>query len=169
MENTTISCFVSKDYRIVANDKKDQSREYEFYLEIRRLRIKDYLSIHPFPVEFRHDAVARNFFDERVGTPEKLMEFVKTAHLSKAELAKLLVPEIRQMFLNVCAILEKEATDRCGSSGEPCLEDGCAFEGTNEVCLNAVLLSEGKCLKACIDIWISKFEDPKNRIDIWRR
>ena len=116
----------------------------------------------------RHDAVARNFFDQIVGTPEKLMEFVKTARLSKVSLAALLQPEKRQAFLGMCAVIEKEATDNCGISGSPCLEDGCAFDGTDEVCLNATLLSEGKCLRACTDVWVEMFENPKSRIEAWR-
>lgn len=105
---------------------------------------------------------------ETIDSPEKLMEFVKTVHLSKASLAALLKPESQQAFLGACAVIEKEATDKCGSSGDPCLEDGCAFEGTNEVCLNAVLLSEEKCLRACTDVWVKIFENPENRIDVWR-
>lgn len=168
---TTLSCFVAKNDREVHDDKtndimKSQCFEFEFDLELRRFKLIGMPRSRV--IEPRHWMAAHDFFDLRVGTPEKLMKFVKTTSLSKAGLAKLLIPEVGQTFLTVCAVLEKEATDSCGSSGDTCLEDGCAFEGTEDICLNAVLLSEGKCLRACTDIWVKTFENPENRIDVWR-
>lgn len=116
-----------------------------------------------------YDRVAQDYFDQLVGTPEKLMDFAIKSNLDKATLASLLEPRIRKHFLNTCAVLEKEATDNCGAGGNTCLEDGCAFEGTDETCLNAVLLSEGKCLRECVNVWANKFRYPENRIEIWRK
>jgi len=97
------------------------------------------------------------------------MEFVRKGNLDKASLASLLEPKIRKTFLlDICAVLEKDATNKCKNSGDTCLEDGCAFDGTDEVCLNAVLMSEGKCLKLCIDAWIYIFTSSENRIRVWR-
>lgn len=168
--DTTISCFVAKNGRVVVDNKienvsKNQFFEYEFDLEFRRFRLIYYPKV--YIIESMHRSAARNHFDQLVGTPEKLMKFAREAKFSKDGLARLLVSEIRPSFLSVCAVLEKEATNKCGSS-DPCLEDGCAFEGTDEVCLNAVLLSEGKCLKACTDVWINNFKNPENRIEIWK-
>lgn len=167
----TLSCFVAKNGREVrggwvGGTVDGQYFEFEFDLEFRRSRLT-YLPKSAL-MESMHWMAANVFFDLRVGTPERLMKFVETAHLSKAELAKLLIPEVGQTFLTVCAVLEKEATDKCGANNDPCLESGCAFEGTDDVCLNAVLLSEGKCLKDCTDIWVKTFENPENRIEIWR-
>ena len=168
--DTTISCFVAKNGQVIVskeidNVMKTECLEYGFDLEFRRFHLiycPKFCIIEPM-----HRTAVRNHFDQLVGTPEKLMELARVAHFSKEGLARLLVSEIRPSFFSACAVLEKEATSRCGSS-DPCLEEGCAFEGNDEVCLNAVLLSEGKCLKACTDVWVNNFKNPENRIEIWK-
>ncbi len=110
---TTLTCFVTKDYQIAVDgvDDKSQCLKFGFDLEFRRLNP---FLFGPFSVELRHDAVARNFFDQLVGTPEKLIEFVRKNQLSKTSLTALLEPRIRIMFLSVCAILEKDTTkEKC--------------------------------------------------------
>lgn len=169
-----VSCFVAKGGTVIIGDGnlneeiKSQCLEYQFDLEFRRMFNIVMPSQDKFLAEKFHYHAACKFFDNCFGTPEKLMKFAKTAYWSKAKLATLLDPSVRQMFLKVCGILEKEATIKCWSSGDPCLESGCSFDGTDEVCLNAVLLSEEEYLRACVDIWIMKFENPANRIPIWR-
>jgi hypothetical protein len=165
----TITCWVTEDYRLAVEDMDDKELclEYVFDLETRRMfRIGK--TQPAFMSELRHDAVARNYFDSIVDTPEKLMEFAGKNELQKIALAALLESRVRKIFLAVCAVVERNVTVECGKA-DPCLEEGCAFEGTDETCLNAVLLSEGKCLKACIEIWVDKFKYPENRIEVWRK
>jgi hypothetical protein len=167
---TNLACFVTEDYRLAieGKDDKELGLEYAFDLETRQMLFVG-KSQPAVTRELRHDAVARNYFDQLVGTPEKLIEFAGQDRLSKASLTALLEPRIRGTFLKVCEIYERAATIACGSSGDSCLEDGCAFEGTDETCLNAILLKGGKCLKECVDIWAFKFRDSENRIEVWRR
>ncbi len=172
MDSTSPVCFVTPDYQLALNPNdtryEDFCLEYIFDLENRQMC---YVG-KPEPElvrELRHDAVARNYFDSIVGTPEKLMEFARKDGLSKAAMTALLDPGIRQAFLTLCTIFEKGATGECGANRDPCLESGCAFEGTDETCLNAILLSQGKCLRECVDVWAYKFQDPANRIEIWRK
>lgn len=132
----TIFCFVTPDHNIDVDSTghKDLRLEYVFDLENRQM----YFVGRPgsaFMRELRHDAVARNYFDALVGTPEKLIEFARKGQLNKASLASLLDPRIRETFLSICAIVEKEDTD--------------SFE-------------------ICVDIWVSKFQHPENRLEIWR-
>lgn len=170
----TASCFVAKDGAVVIGGKsfdenmRSRCLEYQFNLERRYISRVVMPSQDKFLAELFHYLKAWRFFHDCFGTPEKLIKFVKTAYWGKAELATLLDPSVRQMFLKVCGILEKEVTTKCESRGDPCLESGCSFEGTDEVCLNAVLLSEEEYLRVCVDIWISKFEKPENRIPTWR-
>jgi hypothetical protein len=170
VDTTNLACFVTEDYRLAVEggDDKELGLEYVFDLETRQMLFvgKPQPS---FTRELRHDAVARNYFDQLVGTPEKLIEFAGQGGLSKALLTSLLEPRIRGTFRKVCEIYERAVTVACGSGGDPCLEDGCAFEGTDETCLNAILLKGGKCLKDCVDVWALKFRDSENRIDVWRR
>lgn len=170
-----ISCFVDRKGALSLTDcaNGNPHLEYlrlEFNFDLERRNIADFSEGHwPFATEQKDYKLVSEFFDQLVGTPEKLMEFAKTGHLSKASLTALLEPKIRKLFLSTCAIVEKSFTENCGASGSPCLEDGCAFEGTDETCLNAILLSEGKCLKVCVDLWVNEFKYPENRIEVWRK
>ncbi len=175
----TIPCFITKNGQVFSDLKSvkdDYCLEYIFNLENRNfyynaLRCTSGQNdVVPSWAQhlWMYDIVANDFFDNIVGTPEKLMDFALKGNLDKASLVSLLEPRIRKIFLDICAVLEKEATDRCKNSGDPCLEDGCAFEGTDDVCLNAVLMSEGKCLKLCIEAWICIFTSPEDRIKVWR-
>ena len=155
-----LSCFVDKDY-LVSFDKRSECLEYEFDLE-RRWMNRPNLS-----TELRSDAAARNFFDQYVDTPERLMAFAKEVNLPKLELAKLLKPDTRRFYLEVCASIEKAITEACTAKGDPCLEDGCALEG--EICLNACLTAGQAYSKACVNVWIEMFRNPDNRIDAWRK
>ena len=120
------------------------------------------------PGKSAHHEVACNFFNSIVGTPEKLMEFIKTAGLSNSELTKLLSHEAQKTFINLGALLEKEFTEKYRTVDEPCLEDGCAFEETDEICLNATLRLAKEYPKALIEVWARIFKRPENRIRVWK-
>jgi len=161
--SNTIPCFINNDGKAILGCGVGADRRPEYWFDLEQRQI---VSSHK---SFWDDYnTAYIFFNRLMGTPKKLMEFAKKGQLNKVSLAVLLKLEYRQEFLGACALIEKEATDKCGAIKDPCLEDGCAFEGTDETCLNAVLLSEGKCLKACTDVWIAIFQYPQNRIETWR-
>ena len=75
MDNT-IPCFINNDGKAVigCGVGADRRPEYRFDLETRRLVPPTYSS------DLR-DKSAKNFLDEHVGTPEKLMEFAKQSDL----------------------------------------------------------------------------------------
>ncbi len=172
---TTFSCFVAKNYQVfLEKGAEDNERlEYQFNLETRGREWtadrNSKPSMIPWIPNLWYDREADRFFHLVAGSPEKLMCFVRDGHLSKTSLGVLLIPEARQRFFALCAVIEKDVTTDCGASGDPCLEDGCAFKETDEVCLNAILLSEGKCLKSCIDLWIGMFQNHENRIEVWKK
>ena len=72
--------------------------------------------------------------------------------LSKPVLTGLLPPEKRTAFLAACAHIEKQYTEACGATGDPCLESGCALEG--EVCLQPLLRAGDDYHKACAAEWL---------------
>jgi hypothetical protein len=92
-----------------------------------------------------------------------LVELAERGELPKAALADLLAPEPRYLFLDACAQVERDFTHRCGSSGNTCLESGCAVEG--EACLEALLKAGPEYHKACARVWLPIFSDPRNRLD----
>jgi hypothetical protein len=101
-----------------------------------------------------------------IGTPEQLIRFAKDGRVPKAVLASALTPEKRRMFLDTCAGIERELTEKCTAKQDPCLESGCALEG--EVCLEAVLRAGDGYCKACAASWLAVFADPNNRLEAWR-
>lgn len=114
-------------------------------------------------------AAATAFFDERLGTPDRLMQFAEQGHLSKGVLAALLDLDGRRSFLDACAALEKHYTEACQATNEPCLEDGCAMDvGAGEVCLEPVMRAGIEYHRACAAAWAPIFADPHNRIPAWR-
>ena len=140
---------------------------YEFNLESRK-PVFIPCGKPPFLVERLHDMAARTYFDDRVGTPEKLMAFSRMDYLDKSELVSLLRGEKRQDYLKACGVMEKELTQKCGDKGEPCLADGCSFKETGEACLNAILSSEEEYRTRCAIIWEELFMSSGNRIDVWK-
>jgi len=158
----TIFCFVNKDGSVRFEDEKNGCLKYEFSLKTRMM------TIEPLEVErsLRQDAIARNHFDNLVGTPEKLMSFAQLGRLSKLELADLLSPEKKQAYLHVCAGVERALTETCTAKGEPCLENGCAVEG--EICLNALLESGEIYTVAYVSAWTYLFINPENRVSVWK-
>ncbi|MBI4477641.1 MAG: hypothetical protein HY654_10735 [Acidobacteria bacterium] len=95
------------------------------------------------------------------GNPERLMAFAGEGHLSKLEMADLLTPESRAAYLDVCAAIEKEYTEACTATNDPCLDSGCALD--DEICLQPLVRAEVEYQQACAAEWIKRFKNPKNR------
>ena len=113
-----------------------------------------------------HDRAALNFVNQCVGTPDKLMAYAAEGGLPKSALLQLLATETRRTYLDACAVIEKQYTDECAASNDPCLESGCAVEG--EICLQP-LLRAGSCYRMrCAAVWIELFANPRNRVEAWR-
>ena len=100
------------------------------------------------------------------GDPSRLMKFAREGRLSKNVLANLLRSDSRRTYLDACAAIERNLTERCIAKGEYCLEGGCAMEG--DVCLDAVLKAGPEYFEACGAEWLRIFVNPDNRIDAWR-
>ncbi len=150
--SATISCFVTKNEQVLTDSAgvdKNQCLEYKFDLECRILTyvnfVPDQGSLLPSWMQhlWMYDRVAQDYFDQLVGTPEKLIEFAKKGQLSEASLTTLLERRIRKMFISVCEILEKSA--------------------------DLTLSEREECFKTCVDIWVDKFRYPENRIEVWRK
>lgn len=165
--SNTITCFINRDGNVVIGSGVgvDQRKEFQFDLEQRQI-VGSQLGQWPFTTEQSDYKAVHDFFKQNVGTPEKLMEFVKEASLSKLELAKLLNRTVRGFYLNVCAGIEKGITEACTAQNDPCLEGGCALEG--QICLNACLTANELYYKQCANVWLELFKNPNNRIGKWR-
>ena len=83
----------------------------------------------------------------------RIVESALNGEKSKQELADLLRPEKRQLFLEVCASIELVFTKSCGESGKTCLEDGCAMS-EEEICLNPILVEGPNYYKAITHVWM---------------
>ena len=100
--------------------------------------------------------------DTKTRTVDELMALAAEGRLTKAELADLLAVDQRRPFLDACAHLEKNYTEDCpGMDHGPCLESGCSAEG--EICLQPLLHAGSAYQKACAEVWLPIFRDPKNR------
>jgi hypothetical protein len=103
--------------------------------------------------------------DQCVGTSEELMTLAKQGRLPKSVLVKLLAVEHRQVYLDACAVVEKQYTEDCATN-DPCLESGCAVE--DGICVQPLLRAGTEYHRACAAEWITLFADPSNRIDAWK-
>ena len=56
---------------------------------------------------------------------QQLLKFAEEGRLTKHALGTMLVPEARRQFLESCAALEKQYTNDCAATNDPCLESGC--------------------------------------------
>jgi hypothetical protein len=111
------------------------------------------------------DRVAHAYWDQQVGSPEKLMTFAAEGHLTKQVLGTLLDADDARAYLAACTVIERQYTAECGEKGDPCLESGCALEG--EVCLEPLLRAGGEYHQACGAAWRTLFEDPRHRAKAW--
>jgi len=98
---------------------------------------------------------------DALDTPERLMRFAAEGLLTKHALATLLTEQPRHVFLDACAVIEKQYTAECAAAKEPCLESGCSMEG--EACLEPLLRANTEFHKACAAEWIKFFAQPVNR------
>ncbi len=100
-------------------------------------------------------------------TTEKsqLQTLAAEGRLTKHALATTLAPEPRRRFLDACAAIEKEYTDKCGSA-DPCLESGCSTAG--EICLQPLLRAGTEYHKQCGAQWAKLYAREENRLEGWR-
>jgi hypothetical protein len=110
------------------------------------------------------DRAARTYWDQQVGSPEKLMTFAEDGRLTKQVLGSLLDAHDVQAYLEACAVIEKQYTADCAAKN-PCLESGCAVDG--EICLEPLLSAGREYHKACGAAWSRLFEEPRHRSQAW--
>jgi hypothetical protein len=111
------------------------------------------------------DRAVHAYWDQRVGSPDKLMTFAADGHLTKQVLGSLLGADDALAYLDACAAIERQYTADCAAKDDPCLESGCAVEG--EVCLEPLLRAGPEYQKACGAAWRIVFEDPRHRTRAW--
>src|ERR1700704_3173180 len=126
---------------------------YRFDLTSRRLLVD-----HGRP---KSDRAANAYWNEHVGSPEKLMTFAGEGRLTKQILGSLLGADDARAYLDACTVIEKRYTADCAASDDRCLESGCAVEG--EVCLEPLLKAGREYHRACGAAWRILFEDPQHR------
>jgi hypothetical protein len=133
---------------------------------------------------YRFDLAARRFLVDRgsptsaltvqehisrqVGSPDLLMRFADRGELPKQLLANLLLPDQRQRFLDACTQLERQYTEACAASNNPCLESGCSVAGGTEICLQPILRAGLEYHRACAAEWLKLFRLPRNRLEAWQ-
>jgi hypothetical protein len=93
---------------------------------------------------------------------QQLLKFAEEGRLTKHALGTMLVPEARRQFLESCAALEKQYTNDCAATNDPCLESGCSAEG--EACLQPLLRAGTGYYKACAAEWAKLFASQENRL-----
>jgi hypothetical protein len=113
-----------------------------------------------------HARAALTLVNQCVGTPDRLMEYAAAGRLPKSVLLELLTVETRRTYLDACSAIEKQYTDECAASNDPCLESGCAVEG--EICLQPLLRAGSGYRQRCAAVWIELFANPRNRVEAWR-
>jgi hypothetical protein len=116
---------------------------YRFDLAVRHVWVD-----HGRPASER---VAHAYWDQRVGSPEKLMTFAAEGRLTKHVLKTLLGRVDAATYLEACTATEEQKTADCAPNDAPCLE---SREGV-------------EYHSACAAIWRTLFEDPRRRIKIW--
>lgn len=97
---------------------------------------------------------------------EGLIALAQEGRLTKVVLASLLTPEVRGEYLDVCAAIEKDYTEACTATNDPCLASGCAVQG--EICLQPLMAADHEYRKACGAAWTAFFAEPKHRAGGWR-
>jgi len=99
---------------------------------------------------------------------KELFELASTGRLTKSYLAAFLTSQAREAFLDKCRLIEQELTQSGATKGDPCLASGCAFDGVDEACLNAVLAVDGEHMSRCMSAWSEIFRDQNNRLLAWK-
>ena len=111
------------------------------------------------------DRAAHAYWEQHVGSPEKLMAFAEDGRLTKQVLGSLLGSDNGSAYLDRCTVIEKQYTADCAASDDLCMEAGCAVEG--EVCLEPLLKAGREYRRACGAAWRIEFEDPQHRTPAW--
>jgi hypothetical protein len=111
------------------------------------------------------DRAAHAYWDQHVGSPERLMAFAAQGRVDKQILGRLLDSSQGRAYLDACTVIERQYTAECGGAGDPCLASGCSLEG--ESCLEPLLKAGPEYQKACGAVWNTLFEDPRHRIQAW--
>ena len=111
------------------------------------------------------DRAANLYWDQHLGSPEKLMTFAAEGHLTKQAMGSLLDTDQAKAYFDACTVIEKRYTAECTGKNDPCLESGCALEG--EICLEPLLRAGREYHKACAKAWRVLFEDPHRRTTPW--
>jgi hypothetical protein len=111
------------------------------------------------------DRAAQAYWEQHVGSPEKLMAFAEDGRLTKQVLGSLLGSDNALTYLDACTVIEKQYTADCAASDDLCMESGCAVEG--EVCLEPLLKAGRDYRRACGAAWRVEFEDPRHRTPAW--
>lgn len=171
----TIYCLVDPNGEVCAKDGAESyadvaaafgltegtCKKYRFDLTTRRL-----FADRASPVG---TTAVRAYLDQRVGTPERLMQFAEDGHLSKGALASLLTLESRRPYLDSCENLERTYTEACAANDDPCLESGCSMDLTEgEICLQPLLRAGVDYPRACTAEWVKIFRTRQNRTDAWK-
>jgi hypothetical protein len=97
------------------------------------------------------ELAAQAYWEQRVGSPEKLMTFAAEGRLTKQVLKALLGRVDAATYLEACTAIEQQYTADCPPNDAPCLESRERVEYQ----------------RACGAIWRTLFEDPRHRIKIW--
>lgn len=139
---------------------EDDCQRYRFDLGARRLLVD-----HATPAGA---LAAQEFVNQRLGSADRLMAFASEGHLSKQAMLALLNPEQRRAYLESCTRIERQFTEACISTRDPCLASGCSVEHENEVCLQPLLRAGADYNKACAAEWVKLFQTVDNRIDAWK-
>lgn len=99
--------------------------------------------------------------EEQLDSPQ-LVKYAQEGRLTKHALATMLTPESRRRFLDACAAIERQYTEDCTATHDPCLESGCSAEG--EICLQPLLRAGSEYHKACAAEWAKFFARRENRL-----
>ena len=173
-----VSCFVSKRDGSCASTfgsaKSDDGAfaddyfRFEFDIEARKVILPEGGSPK---YDHRHIKAANDFFQHIFRTPETFMMMTRIIGLSKPELAKLLNLEARNRFFEACAKIERTLTLACTNNRETnCLASGCSVEGAEGICTDACLSAPNNAYaKSYTDAWLSLFDNPANRIEVWKK
>jgi hypothetical protein len=111
------------------------------------------------------ERAANAYWQQHVGSPDRLMAFAAEGHLAKQVLGSLLAIDDVPAYLHACAVIEAQYTADCAARDAPCLGPGCAVEG--EICLEPLLRAGVEYHKACGAAWSRLFADPRHRTQTW--
>ena len=93
---------------------------------------------------------------------EQFMRLAEQGQVPKDVLANMLEPASRRVYLEACAAIERQYTEACDATGDPCLESGCSIDHEHgEVCLQPLLRSDAEHQKACGEEWLKVYQSSR--------